>query len=294
MRTLLIIFAIVSLAATQSHSVCAQTLNELRSAVRKPASDAPPKKKHSRKRSDDCDSPSIGAGITYSFSGNDDDDDDDSSESLTGQLFLAAASTPFVVPRAMLGDDGKSGFYPDHPYDNDSCGIVFEEAAPGAHDSLLVFQSSYGTNFGDLDHGHGRLFGDTGSRLGLDTEVFYRREQLATGDDEIWHGDFNVTYRFAQNESWQFRAGLGVNWLSDRFDTDAGFNTTYGFEWFPQDPVVVSTLIDWGRLGESSVFHLRSTIGATHNGWGVFTGFDYLKIGKADIPAWINGVEFRF
>lgn len=280
-----VVIAVLVLVGPES---VAQTLGKLRDAVRKPNSQESSRKK---KRSVDEDSPSLSFGVLF---GSSDDDDGGGLDQLAGKMFFAAASSPFVVPRAMLGDEGDDAYYPKHPYANASCGIVFDDEAPGAHDSLLVFQSAYGTNFAELDHAHGRIFGDTTNRLGIDSEFFYRREDLPVGDDDLWHGDFNFTYRFAQNELWQFRAGLGVNWLSDRFGAEAGFNTTYGVEWFPRDPIIVSGLIDWGRLGSSSLFHFRSTIGATHNGWGVFTGFDYLKIGDAEIPAWINGIEYRF
>ena len=34
-----------------------------------------------------------------------------------GAVVVAAASTPFVVPRAALNDDGARGYFPDYPYD---------------------------------------------------------------------------------------------------------------------------------------------------------------------------------
>ena len=243
-----------------------QTLDEARKAVRKPK---PSKSSSTRRRAVDPDQPSITAGFGIAGSKKKHhpfaslsvgSDDDEPLDNLAGRIFLAAASSPFVVPRAMLGDDGKKGFYPDYPYHNASCGIVFKEESPGVHNSLIVLQTMYGTDFDQLDHANGRLFADMDVRLGIDTEFFYRREDLPAGNDELWHGDFNMTWRFAQNEHWQLRAGLGVNWLADRFDTNAGLNTTYGFEWFPRDPIVVSSLIDWGRVGSSSVFHFRSTV----------------------------------
>ena len=91
-----------------------------------------------------------------------------------------------------------------------------------------------------------------------------------------------------------FGLAVGVNWLADEFGSDAGFNTTYGVEWFPRDPWVLASTMDWGRIGDSSVLHFRNTVGFTHNGWGVFTGHDYQSVGGVKINAWVNGIEYRF
>lgn len=262
-----------------------QTLNRIRNEVRepsKPASSKPerPRKKNKSNRS--------------SFDDNYDDDEPNAFEKMAGKVLLAGLSAPFLVPRAALSDSGGPGYYPDYPYDGHSHALTFDSQPAGVHSSLIVLQADYGTDFDALSHAHGRIFGDLARRLGFDSEFYYRREELAAGDDDLWNGDFNVTWRFAQNERWQFRAGLGINWLSDRFGSDAGFNSTYAVEWFPADPVMVSSSLDWGRVGDSSLLHSRNTIGWTHNGWGLFTGYDYLRIGDAKTHAWINGLEYRF
>lgn len=275
--------------------VAAQTLSRIKSQVResgaapsaRPAADPEKDCRKDRKRR---------SRAGYSSYSSDCDDSDNIVGQLAGYAFLAAASTPFVVPRAALGDDGEPGYYPDYPYDarGQVGSIVYDDSLPGAHDSLLVLQADYGTDFDSLEHAHGRLFGDVSLRVGIDTEFYYRHEDVVTGDDELWMGDANFTYRFAQNQNWQFRAGLGVNWLTDRSESDAGINTTYTVEWFPEDPWMLAGAIDWGRVGDTSLFHYRGTVGLTHNGWGIFTGYDYLGIGGERIHAWINGVEYRF
>jgi hypothetical protein len=101
-------------------------------------------------------------------------------------------------------------------------------------------------------------------------------------------------YRFAQNENWQFRAGLGMNWLADRYGSDQGFNSTYTIDWFPEDPWMYSGSLDLGTLGDATLVHLRNTIGVTREGWGIFTGHDYFRIGHVSTSTWINGIEFRY
>lgn len=267
----------------------AQTFGGMRSEIReKKARSSSPPSSSSRSRSS---SRSYDPHCTL-----EDDDSDNFAATLAGYAFLAAASTPFVVPRAALQDDGDPAWYPDYPYDARHSGMVYNEDLPGVHNSLIVIQAEYGGDFDDLNHAHGRIFGDISQRIGFDSEFYFRHENVATanGNDEIWNGDVNATYRFAQNEQWQFRAGLGVNWFADRIGSEAGLNTTYGVEWFPRDPWVMSGVIDWGRVGATSLFHYRGTVGWTHNGWGVFTGYDYFGLGGEKIHAWINGLEYRF
>lgn len=283
----------VGIAMATLSAVEAQSLDRVRERVRQPGGSSAsgdsclPAGRNSRSRNSD-----IGG---YASSVRDDDDQNILTE-LIGHAFLAAAVAPFVVPKAILDDDGERGYFPDYPYDHDGAvrAVSFEPERAGMHSSLLTIQGSYGLDFDDMNHAHGRIFGDYKSRFGIDSEFFYRHENVPSGNDELWNGDFNLTYRFAQNESWQFRAGLGVNWLRDRFGSDAGFNTTYSVEWFPGDPVVVTGLIDWGRIGDTSIFHYRTTAGVSHNGWGMFTGYDVTRISDQSIHAWINGVEYRF
>jgi hypothetical protein len=89
--------------------------------------------------------------------------------------------------------------------------MLTSKAPRGAHDSSIVLQGQYGDDFDGIRHANGRLLMENASRIGIDTEFYYRDEEIPTGHDELWTGDFNVTYRFAQNDHWQFRTGLGVN-----------------------------------------------------------------------------------
>ena len=273
MRQFLVTFIVAALTTSAS----AQTLERMTSEVREP------EKRSTHDRADHADH------ADYC-----EDDEPGFLEAMAGRLFLTAASTPFVVPRAALNDAGGAGFFPKYPYGWHDGSLLFDEDHAGAHSSLLVFQGDYGNDFDALSQAHGRIFGERDTRIGFDSEFFYRREQLRPGTDDLWHGDFNLTYRFAQSEHWQFRAGLGVNWLSDDRDTNFGFNTTYGAEWFPVKPWVVNSSLDWGRIGSTSLLHLRNTIGITRSGWGVYSGHDYLKVADDDIHSWIAGIEYRF
>lgn len=224
----------------------------------------------------------------------DGDDDSGLGEFLAAGTLIGVAS-PFWAPPAFLGDNySQTGYFPDHPYTNAEGGLLYDKSPKGAHDSNIILQGQYGDDFDDIFHANGRVLMEHSSRFGFDTEFFYRNEEIPTGHDELWTGDFNLTYRFAQNEYWQFRTGLGVNWLVYDRESDTGINFTYGADWFPDDPWVVSGVLDWGRIGDASLFHGRTTIGISHNGVGIFTGYDFFEIGNQEMHAWINGVELRF
>ncbi|MFV0444957.1 MAG: hypothetical protein ACK5Q5_15395 [Planctomycetaceae bacterium] len=76
--------------------------------------------------------------------------------------------------------------------------------------------------------------------------------------DHLWTGDCNVVFRFgrfAQSERAEFHTGVGLNWLNDPAQTDAGFNFTYGADFFPQQLWIVSTTLDAGTLGSAGLVH---------------------------------------
>jgi hypothetical protein len=135
---------------------------------------------------------------------------------------------------------------------------------------------------------------DTTSRWGIDTEWDYRRERLTSGVDQLWTGDVNVVYRFAQSERAQFYTGLGANWLSDQIGTEAGFNFTYGFDLFPIHPWVLSGSIDWGQLGKATLFHGRGTVGVMLDRFELFTGYDYYNLEGVRLDGLIAGLQVYF
>ena len=91
-----------------------------------------------------------------------------------------------------------------------------------------------------------------------------------------------------------FYTRLGVNWSADNGRGAAGFNFTYGMDWFPVRPVVVSGTIDWGRLGDASLFHGRASIGLLLNRFEVFTGYDHYNLEGAPLNGLVNGLRIWF
>ncbi|MDZ7617499.1 MAG: hypothetical protein U1E05_10870 [Patescibacteria group bacterium] len=157
------------------------------------------------------------------------------------------------------------------------------------------FSAEYASEFADLERMTGRLVFNTASRFGLDTEMSYLQERLpGGGQDSLWLGDGNLIFRFAQGDRSEWRVGVGLNWLDDRQKTDYGFNFTYGFDLYPRRPWIMSLDIDWGTLGHTGLFRLRTTTGVVIWGLESYIGYEYLDIGRAESNSLIAGVRLWF
>jgi hypothetical protein len=261
---------------------------------------------------DDQDAPRTRDKQKKSNSGRGDSGDDDCEGSLLDQLFggaaMVALAAPFVLPPALLGDDYEHrGYFLRHPYLHDLPGFMrmegfLDEGQPqGAPPldptglkswmgRLTVFESN---DFRGLNRVGGQLLLDTAVRWGLQTDWVWLHERLRCGCvDDLGLGDFNVVFRFAQTEYMQMRAGLGARVLTDT--NRWGFNFTYGADFFPARPLVLSGVIDLGSLGSVGVFHARASAGLTWHGWEAFVGYDYLLIGSVDLQGPIAGIRFWF
>ncbi len=238
---------------------------------------------------------------------------------LVGMGTVAAVTSPYWGPRAILDDSyDVDGYFAGFPYaDNRDGNLVFSrvtcdcgallddsvtEHAPYCawhYGSSKTFSGRFTAEWaeqpGDMSRVGGRLQLNTTSRFGLDTQMDWLREP-GTGpvNDELWLGDCNVVFRFAQSERAQFYSGVGFNWLDDPINTDFGFNFTYGADFFPAKPWVVSSSIDWGTLGRAEQFRFRTTAGLMINRVEVFAGYEYLDIDRTQLNTYVGGVAVWF
>lgn len=216
----------------------------------------------------------------------------------SGGLGTFVFMLPFFIPRAVLGDDyDHVTDFPDHPYADGARGSllidnksdVYKQVAGGTLQTFAIPQAH------DVDRFGGRLLLDTPGRFGIDTESNYWTQGLINKpSNELWTGDVNLVYRFAESERVQWRAGGGVNWLADNVKAEAGINLTYGFEWFPVRPWTVSSVFDVGSLGRAGLFHNRTTVGAMVGSTELFAGYDYFVVGSAAFHGPVAGVGWRF
>lgn len=273
-----------------------ETLSSLRDDVRTERPDSPdsPRERDRDRDRNDCDDDNVW--------GSDDDCDEcsssDSNNALWGLLGLAITS-PFWGPAAMIGDTyDDPGYFAHYPHQYD-CGYMLIDPVeaiglegPCEPYSLAArFRSEFGTAFDNLDWIGGRVQFDTRWRLGLESDFRYVREDSDAGRDDLWLGDANVLFRFAQSEHWQFRTGLGTSFLSDRVGSDFGFNFTYMADWQPCRPFVFSAELDLGWLGEASLVHFRTTGGITLGFSECFVSYDLYDIGSTQIQGLVAGVQ---
>ncbi len=238
-----------------------------------------------------------------------------------------AVTSPYWLPRALMDDGNCEAFFPGFPYDDAQGYLVSESWLDGSVatdrwlsdplgddsstpadtaelNSPLVmpsrrwggqFRADYGDTFANLTSVNGQLILESTSRLGVDASFQHLREELDGGRrDSLTLGDCNLVYRFAQHKQAQMRMGLGANWLSDTARTDCGFNFTYGGDFFPRKPWIVSAAIDWGTLGHAGLFRLRTSAGVIVNRFETYVGYEYLDVGTTQSNALIGGVRVWF
>jgi hypothetical protein len=242
--------------------------------------------------------------------GRDCDDDESILMSAFGpaieQICFYGVTAPYWMPRAIVDDESfRSGYFARYPYCRNLDGYMAPDSSV-VHDSLpwmtddrygwlLRARAEYASDLDDMSRIGGQLLLDTSSRWGLDTEAHRWREDVDRDtDDELWTGDCNVVFRFAQSPKLQMRSGLGFNWLADDRDSNFGFNFTYSGDWFPADPWILSAEIDWGTLGEAGLFHGRASIGVQFHRWEVYTGYDYCDVGGTQIHGLVSGLRFWY
>lgn len=191
---------------------------------------------------------------------------------------------------------------PAEPQIFDSCDQFASEPTPtilAAQDPFLSdfnlrFEIDSAADEDDVNRtGFGLLFNATGG-LGIDTGVRIFREHDADFRDHMWIGDFNVVYELLPTEFARTRAGIGFNWLADRYGSEGGLNLTVGSDLFA-GPLVFSGEVDLGTLGDADLLHGRVTVAARPGDHlEVFAGYDYLDIGGVEIRGVVGGVRFRF
>ena len=202
---------------------------------------------------------------------------------------------PFEIPIALADESNSfSGHFPAHPYALDEAGYM-AIGAPDAGDSwALRLSIEDGNDFQGINRAGFTALLSTTSRFGVQTSVNYLTEDLDGGRDDLFMGDLNAIYRFAQHEDFEFRAGVGFRYMADEDDADFGFNFTYGADFFPVRPLVISAACDVGTLGEAFVVNPRVSIGVILADVELFVGYNHLWVESVDIYGPLVGLRYWF
>ncbi len=269
-----------------------------------PSSDSDDDDHHHRHKSHDCDDDGIVFGEIFA------------------KIWAYLITSPFWGPHGALDDSfSREGYFARFPYDgvpghlliqgrwtslqpenfaNGSSDPVYEPmisvyAAERARVWSCRLRAEYTNDLDDVSRLGAHMLLTSTARFGIDTGFDYFQEELPGGShDHLTIGDFNVVFRFAQSEHVEFRSGLGFNWMTDDFDSDYGFNFTYGADFFPCKPWVISATMDWGTLGRTGLFHFRTTAGVVFHGLEAYTGYEYHAIGSTRINGLVGGVRVWF
>jgi hypothetical protein len=224
-------------------------------------------------------------------------DDDPGDDSMLLELTAWILSSPFWAPHKILNDNyAHHSEFLSYPYKRDWQGnMQIEDSTHIAKWWHIRARGEYAHDLDRLSRTGGHILFDTAWRLGFDTSFDHRQEEItAAREDQLWTGDMNILFRFAQSEFLQMRTGAGANWLADDIRSDWGFNFTYGGDLMPLQPFILSAEIDWGRLGHSELFHGRATVGVEYRHVELYTGFDYFDVGETQIRGWIAGTRLWF
>ncbi len=231
--------------------------------------------------------------------------DNDDCESCLGSLMFLGLLAPFSVPHQVLDDDFANPLYfPGHPYPAGFPGYMRFEAPYGPDPAKPLFGMHWlggrlslenGNDFNGLNRANVQLLVETAARFGLQTSWNFFHERMRPGrSDQLLLGDANLVYRFAQSERALFRSGLGCRALIDRHEDHFGFNFTYGADFFPAKPVVVSGVLDLGNVGSAFVVHGRGTAGLIYRGWELFAGYDFYRVGSMNLQGPLLGLRLWF
>ena len=201
----------------------------------------------------------------------------------------SAAVTPIWLPITFSGDDlSQPAYLHQFPYDDTTY-------PPEVFPFAIRFDADYVDAFDNLDRLNGHLLISTASRFEFDGRFQHLAERLSDGGQEqLWTGDCNVTYRFAQSDFGQFRTGLGVNWLTAPGQTNLGFNFTYGADIFPAKPWVFSAVLDAGMLGHAGLVRFRTTVGVVYRSVELYTGYEFADIGTVHWNGLVGGIRLWF
>ena len=220
-------------------------------------------------------------------------------ETATASSILAAwvLSLPFTVPQMIFEDNDTSGAFIKYPFARAHDGNMVINPFPGegAESSHLRLRLDYGDNFRDQQKISTHFLFESRNRLGVDASFDYLRESISLGDhDQLWMGDVNLIWRFAQSERAQMRVGLGMNWLRDPGGSQEGINFTYGGDFYFKESRVLSADLDWGRLGKVGLFRFRTTYGRQIGRAKLYLGHEYLSVGDFQHHYFITGMSFDF
>lgn len=217
---------------------------------------------------------------------------------------------PWWGPRRILGDStSRTCAFPDAPYADGADGYV---RISGRTPAARLPEAPATSSEGDKLLGRGtalrvwaegaaqseQLFGGSVGflwsgyhRLELQGEFRGYRESDAGTTDTLLLGSLGVNYIFAQSEGVQVRSGAGVRWMPDPEGTLAGAYFSYGADFYPASPIIVSVSGDVGGINGAATAAVRATLGAIFDRVEIYGGFEGFWIDDIDLSTAVFGAR---
>lgn len=217
---------------------------------------------------------------------------------------------PWWGPRSLLGDHGeRQCAFPAAPYADGIDGYVriagqtagaqvagvarsngSGEMLLGRGSALRVWAEGGGQDLSLLRGGAGFLWSGY-HRLELQGEFRGYRERTGSTVDTLYLGSAGVNYVFAQGPSVQVRSGVGVRWMPDTTGTFVGAYFSYGADFYPVRPLILSVSGDIGGINGAGVGQLRGTLGIIVDQLELYGGYEAFWMGDVDLGMAIGGIR---
>lgn len=168
---------------------------------------------------------------------------------------------------------------------------------PSTWEHLMSIRASLeeGNNFDGINRLGLVFLVDTMTHLGLGGSIHWYEESVAGRQtDQLAIGDFNLYWRHFQSITTQSRFGLGARFLSDKVQTDWGFNMVYALDWFPAQPVTIGMQLEAGTLGNAWVFRATGRMGLAWKYSEIYAGYDNMHIGSQVLQGPMVGLRVWF
>ncbi len=289
-RTLAVLSALVLALPAPAQGVLAEA---------RQAADGKPSSSSGKSSKSDDDDSILGAilgGILEGLFAPSCDHGEDGVGSMIGLGLVTAVGFPFWLPPKLLERHLQPiASFPGAPYSSEGTNYLLFSAQEPAKPWAVRFAVEEGNDFQGLNRVGGRLLLDSSTRFGVAANLDHYLERCGCGrSDQLMFGDVALTYRFAECEWMQMHAGLGGRLMFGDGRTRGGFNFLYSADVFPVRPLVVSASMELGTMKEAFAMRLRASAGVQIRAVEAFVGWDWLRIGSADLWGPMAGLRLWF
>lgn len=109
--------------------------------------------------------------------------------------------------------------------------------------------------------------------------------------ETAWLGDVGGSLASPTADGVHFHYGGGVLYWNNEGQAATGGYGSYGIDFFPMDPIVISTVAKVGGLGGQWYFDVRGTAGVSLGQIEAYVGYSYLSVAGASLGGPLMGIR---